>query len=317
MFTVSFPTAFFPSPAFLVVTWYVAVDLSLQSTLCVVTFIGKVDSNGFPSCVDASSVSSMGSPGLIVALLIPEEIRFRLYALRLGASVALPFCARPVAASFTVASTTSSGAVEPQPQPKSMFASETSKVNRADPSAMGCAVFSAMSRYSAPDEPPPPPRGSFLATMPPPNPISPPPSRCHTITSYVPDMSSPYVYFALTSPSIFACPRNTAVESGSISTSNAGRTYRSSVNDPDPETVPDPGTVPSPSPFAALASTVYLPSGGSVLVGILAVTTPFASASSSRRNTMNSLGSFTVSVTVADLGLSDADVSDNTRSCTV
>ena len=77
MFTVSFPTAFFPSPAFLVVTWYVAVDLSLQSTLCVVTFIGKVDSNGFPSCVDASSVSSMGSPGLIVALLIPEEIRFR------------------------------------------------------------------------------------------------------------------------------------------------------------------------------------------------------------------------------------------------
>ena len=77
-------------------------------------------------------------------------------------------------------------------------------------------------------------------------------------------MSSPYVYVALTSPSIFACPRNTAVESGLMSTSNAGRTYRSNVNDPDPE------TVPSPSPSAALASTVYFPSGGSKLVGILA-----------------------------------------------
>ena len=83
------------------------------------------------------------------------------------------------------------------------------------------------------------------------------------------------------------------------------------MNDPYPE------TVPSPSPSVAMASTVYFPSGGSTLVGILAVTTPLASASSSRRNTMKSLGSFTVSVTLADLGLSPFDVSDNTRTWTV
>ena len=190
------------------------MDLSLQSILYVVTFIGNVDSNGFPSCVDASSVSSMGRPGLI-ALLIPEEIRFRSYALYLGAIAMLLFCARPVAASLTVASTTSSGAFEPQPQPKLIFAAETSNENLAEPSMMGCDFFSAMRRYSVPDERSPP-SGSGIAMIPP-NPIF-APSRCHTVTSYVPDMSSPYVYFALTSPSIFACPRNTAVESGLIST---------------------------------------------------------------------------------------------------
>ena len=192
------------------------MDLSLQSILYVVTFIGNVDSNGFPSCVDASSVSSMGRPGLIALLIPEEEIKFRSYALYLGATAMLPFCTRPVAASLTVASTTSSGAFEPQPQPKLIFAAETSKENLAEPSTMGCDFFSAMRRYSVPDGRSRP-SGSGIAMIASPNPIF-APSRCHTVTSYVPDMSSPYVYFALTSPSIFACPRNTAVESGLIST---------------------------------------------------------------------------------------------------